>query len=79
MLRAIATNVRDNSAVYVRSSGRLPTTDEIRARQAGINAQANKLDALADADRPKLEPKAEADAMSWIEAVSEFDADGARD
>lgn len=52
MLRAIASDVRDNSAVYVRTGPRLPTTDEIHARQAAIAAQANRLDELADADQP---------------------------
>jgi hypothetical protein len=52
MLRAIATEVRENSAVYVRIGSRLPTADEVLAKQAEIGAQADQLDALADADRP---------------------------
>ena len=52
MLRAIATDVRENSAVYVRTGPRLPTADEVLAKQAEIGAQADQLDALADADQP---------------------------
>ena len=52
MLRAIATDVRENSAAYVRFGARLPTADEILAKQAGIAAQADRLDELAAADQP---------------------------
>ena len=51
MLRAIATDVRENSAAYVRFGPRLPTADEIFARQAAIAAQADCLDELAEADQ----------------------------
>jgi DNA-binding XRE family transcriptional regulator len=47
MLRKAAKNVRDNSANYVRGP-RVPTPDEIKARQSEIVAQAELLDKYAE-------------------------------
>ena len=52
MLRAAAAYVRAYSDRYVRSGPRLHTPAEIEARRRDIEAEADKLDALAELDTP---------------------------